>query len=182
MAKKENTTVALRPWEYAIYSAYDNLIYAVNKSFFWLRGWIVKVREWIDSHFEFYMAEDGCIRRRRSTGSGGVYRRINGKLVKVAHSMEVEGIDDFSIIPWQECNNGSYDEELGAYVQSKDHYRQLMKEKGLRPLESTNYCGSASYRQAQAVKSEFEKHKKQSEKNFIEALRRTEAQYGRFLD
>lgn len=139
-----------------------------------LKNFITKIREAITRRFEYYLANDGRIRVRRATGPNGLWMRVNGKLVKM--SAPAMTISDMTIIPWKECNSGYYDEEFGCYVESKQHYRQLMKIQGLIPAEPVNYCGSVAERRRKMIEYQSVKDRPQAEKVFIEAVRKAEAQ------
>lgn len=162
-------SVIMRGWEAALYRAYDGLLQAIVGAFLWPRQYIVKVKEAVMRQFEYYLDDRGEIRIRRNTGKQGVYQMIEGRMVKVSEG--VSAIDDLSIIPWKECNAGYYDAELGAHIESKKQYRQMMKKEGLVPLESARYCGSRQYRMKKAIDERRAEARKASEKGFIKACR-----------
>lgn len=166
-------SVLMRPWEAVIYRAYDWLIAAVLNIPQPFRKVWVRIKEAIERRFEYYMAADGTIKLRRSTGASGVYIRSQGKLIKL-YGTSAKGIDDMSIIGWQEVKSGQYDEDLGTVVESKQHYKRLMKDKGLVPLEPSQYCGSSEYRRKKLAEYNRAKSLPTIERSFIEAAR----QYG----
>lgn len=73
------------------------------------------------------------------------------------------------IYGWRESSdNGYYDKTFQCVVKSKDHYRQLLAERGLRQKETYKYCGT--YQQ------DFKKQVKGGRKNFEKAYIKTLAE------
>lgn len=161
--------VPMRGWEAILYRVYNNIMQGLYDLFCWPRQHIVKAKEHIMRQFEYYLDDGGRVRIRRNTGKQGIYKLIEGKVVKV--SSNVATVEDMMIIPWKEANAGYYDEELGTHIESKKQYRQLMKKKKLIPLESTKYCGSRQYRKQKAEEARSAEARKMAEKAFINACR-----------
>lgn len=168
---RRDDCVIMRRWEAVIYRVIDRTITAFTDLFSLPRGPYIKVKEALMRLFEFYLAEDGSVRLRCNSGKQGVYKFLDGKLVKISGNAEMT-LDNYSILPWKECNAGYYDEELGAHVESKQHYRRLMKEKGLIALEPDRYCGSQTYRKEQWNKEDRAKRIATTEKAFISACQK----------
>ena len=159
-----------REWERKVYAGYNWLIDAVLGLIPALHTSMVRIREALYSRFEYYLASDGSVKRRFNTGLAGVYSYIEGKLVKVAQGSTIV-VDDMSIIGWKECQSGKFDEDLGTIVESKQHYKKLMNEKNLVPLEPAKYCGSNEYRQKKARDYRFQKAMPTIERKFVEACK-----------
>lgn len=161
----------MRKWEIAIYRVYDRIIDTLGDLLYRPRGVYKRIQEAFMRNFEYYLSSDGKIKIRRSTGSQGIYAYINKKLVKIAQGTTVV-IDDMSLIGWKECDSGKFDEDLGVPVESKQHYKQLMKEKGLVPLEPSKYCGSSEYRRKKLAEFKTAKIMPTVERKFAEAYSR----------
>lgn len=166
-----------REWERKVYAGYNWLIDAVSGLIPCLHTSIVRIREALGSRFEYYLVSDGSVKRRLNTGSAGVYSYIEGKLVKIAQGSTIV-VDDLSIIGWKECQSGKFDEDLKTIVESKQHYKKLMDEKNLVPLEPTKYCGSNEYRRKKTEEYRYQKAKPTIERKFVETCK----QYGGGLD
>ena len=76
-------------------------------------------------------------------------------------------IDDMSVIPWKEAWNGYYDEALETHIDSKQQYRELMKEKGFVPYSKERYSCKSN---AQRTREGLEAAKVTREKAFKQAL------------
>lgn len=168
---RRDDCVVMRRWEASLYRAIDRVFDVPAQLAFRLRVYWVKAKEAVMRRFEYYIDNEGNVKLRLKTGAKGSYIRIDGRLVKVSGE-PVATLDNYSIIPWQEANNGYYDEELGAHVESKQHYRQLMKQNGLIPVEADRYGGSREYKREKILSEKREQSKKESEKAFISACRK----------
>ena len=100
------------------------------------------------------------------SGNTGIWKYIDGKLVKV--SDEIPSL--LPILPWKEANNGYYDEELGTHVDSKQHYRALMKAQGLVPYEKNTYGKSQAQRKKEIIENSAKKNKSKLKKVFNDTL------------
>ncbi len=172
--------ILVREWEYRLYCLWDWPFSMIETLWEKLMYKTALIRHRVLSAYwknrVYYLAADERIRIKKVKSKQGRYVMIDKKMVMVGS--DVDALDSFSFIPWKEANAGYYDEELDAHVESKQHYRRLMKAQGLIPVEPRKYGGSQSYRKQQELKYNFEKNRKQSEKVFNEARRKAEAVYG----
>ena len=67
----------------------------------------------------------------------GSYRILNGSVVKVSDEVS---FPKQMVYGWKETDCGMYDKTFNCRVESKDHYRTLLKEHGCRQKENYNYC------------------------------------------
>jgi hypothetical protein len=170
LSMRRQDMVVMRGWEAAVYRAYDGFLNVLAGVLYHSpRQYFVKVKEAVLRRFEYYQNDEGQIKLRFYTGKQGVYKLIEGKMVKVSEG--VGTVDNLSIIPWKEANAGYYDEELGMHIDSKQQYRARMKAEGLIPLEPIKYCGSKNYRKQKAQEARMAGQRKISEKAFIKACR-----------
>ena len=174
--------VIMRRWEARVFRGYCRLTSIPSNFWHWhIRRLYVKVKEFCVKQwhlrYEYYQDNNGKIKVRRNTGWGGTFKRIDGKEVKVGQSRMV--LDDYSMMAFPECNYGFFDEDLGANIKSRGHYRELMKEKGLSPLESTTYSGSPEYRRRKLAEERSRRAMPARERAFIEASKRAEVMFGR---
>lgn len=144
-------------------------------------GWVKRLWELINRAIinllpktEYYIDySTGVIKRRKRTNVMGVYKFIEGKVVKIDDTV-TSTFDDYTFMGWDESKTG-YDEDLG-YVKSKNDYRAKMKAKGFIPRESMKFSKKSMETR---MKENIDKRGHEAEyKAFNHALKVAESRYG----
>jgi len=173
--------VPMRTWEYKLYRAYDRSFYGVIDFFEMLYKRLkLTLQRFLPKYEYFIDYATNTVKKRIAGGTGskmGTYQFMNGKIVKVAGYIPALK----ESLPWSEVNAGYYDEELGAHIENKDHYRRLMKEKGLVAMshEDTRYQPRAEIRRKKAWEQMQAKNAKRDRERFQATVSRVEAEIGR---
>jgi len=180
--------VRLRRGEYSLYLVYDTFISCIEVltgKTEQIKGFIPKIRDLYLSirygkrttklgdvvpDIEYYLIDDQ-VKIRKYNGVQGSWKQIDGKLVKV--SGDTEAVPYF--IPWKECNQGYYDEELGTRIYSKGQYRAEMKSQGLVPFEKNIYGKSRETMREERTQVIIDKGRKRAEIAFNEGLKKVGA-------
>ena len=100
----------------------------------------------------------------------GTYKLIDGKVIKISDDVNIFRTP---IYGWKESDAGMYDDTFQCHVDSKDHYRQLLKSHGCRQKEDYQYCHKPSL--AQRVKENLAKTRPVLEKAYQESLNKLSA-------